>query len=204
MGYVCAFRGRRDSYQVPVALAEVESLDCFVTDHYFGPLERTLAGLLPARLSEKLRQRFDPGIPADRVRRLRLTAAAEAIARATGSPSIEIFERFDPRYGEAAALVARHRRSDLLIYSSYAWSAFNASYSHTPRKILFQFHPHYALEASILEADCLASAEAGITFAGGIEKVLDIASTAADGVATRPGDLPITSSALVASLAIAS
>jgi glycosyltransferase involved in cell wall biosynthesis len=158
---------------VPVALAEVESLDCFITDYYFGRLERILARLLPARLSEKLRRRFDPGIPADRVTRLRLTAAAEAIARAMGCPSSEIFDRFDPRYGEVAAVAARRRRSDLLIYSSYAWTAFNATYNYSPRKILFQFHPHYALEASILEADRLASAKVGIAFACGIESLGD-------------------------------
>ena len=31
MGFVCAFRGRRDSYQVPIALAEIGQLDAFVT-----------------------------------------------------------------------------------------------------------------------------------------------------------------------------
>src|SRR5437870_220784 len=30
--FVCAFRGRRDSYQVPLALAEGDLLDQFITD----------------------------------------------------------------------------------------------------------------------------------------------------------------------------
>jgi hypothetical protein len=32
--FVCAFRGRRDSYQMPLALAEVDLPDRFVTDAY--------------------------------------------------------------------------------------------------------------------------------------------------------------------------
>ena len=32
--YVCAFRGRRDNYQVPLTLAEAGQLDRFITDAY--------------------------------------------------------------------------------------------------------------------------------------------------------------------------
>jgi len=40
--YVCAFRGRRDSYQAPLALAEGGLLDQFITDAYALPWVRTL------------------------------------------------------------------------------------------------------------------------------------------------------------------
>jgi glycosyltransferase involved in cell wall biosynthesis len=177
MGYVCAFRGRRDSYQVPVALAEVGRLDCFITDYYCGLPERMLSMVLPQRLSESVRQRFDAALPENRVRRLRLTAAAELIARAAGRPATTIYERFDPRYGEVAASAALRRKSDLFMYSPYAWSAFNTRYAHRPRKLLFQFHPHNAIESALLSADRVASAREGIGFADGSETLSDAGAT---------------------------
>jgi glycosyltransferase involved in cell wall biosynthesis len=103
------------------------------------------------------------------VRRLRLTAVAEMLARAAGCPGAAIYEFFDPRYGKIAASEARRRRSDLFMYSPYAWSAFSARYTHTPRKVLFQFHPHHAVESAVLRVDRVASEQANIRFADGVE-----------------------------------
>lgn len=179
MGYVCTFRGRRDSYQVPVALAEAGQLDCFITDHYRGSLEAAISRLLPIRLSEKLSQRWDADIPLDRVQRLRIVAAAEEISRIAGRSASQIYELFDPMYGEAAARTARRFRSDLFMYSPHAWSAFRARYKHAPHKVLFQFHPHYELENAILAADGEGSTRAGIRFAG------DLENTGESGVLSR-------------------
>jgi len=41
----------------------------------------------------------------------------------------------------------------LFLYSPYAWEAFTTSYAHTPRKVLFQYHPVPDLEARILAND---------------------------------------------------
>jgi glycosyltransferase involved in cell wall biosynthesis len=171
VGYICAFRGRRDSYQVPVALAEAGRLDCFITDHYCGLPESVLSRILPRRLSESVRRRFDAALPSHLVRRLRLMAAAEIVAHAAGRPAAEIYERFDPHYGEIAAKEARRWKSDLFMYSPHAWSAFSARYVHTPRKVLFQFHPHHALESAVLKADCVARERAGIGFVGRLENL---------------------------------
>jgi glycosyltransferase involved in cell wall biosynthesis len=48
---------------------------------------------------------------------------------------------------------ARRGNSDLLIYSPYAWEPFTTRYRHTPRKVLFQFHPHPGMERRILLED---------------------------------------------------
>ena len=48
--YVCAFRGRRDSYQAPLALQEGGLLDQFITDVYELPWVRALARFAPSRL----------------------------------------------------------------------------------------------------------------------------------------------------------
>jgi glycosyltransferase involved in cell wall biosynthesis len=163
-GFVCAFRGRRDSYQVPIALAEMGRLDAFVTDHFCSEPLLRLAKVFPRRVAERLLSRYDRRVPQLSVFRLRATAFAEAFARATRMPPSRIYDRFDPRYGRAAARCARRSKSDLLVYSSYAWEAFTASYDHDPRKILFQFHPHIRSERAILAGDLARSAKLKISF----------------------------------------
>jgi glycosyltransferase involved in cell wall biosynthesis len=169
MGYVCAFRGRRDGYQVPIALAEAGQLDAFITDHFSGPMGQKIAPLLPPRLGERIVRRYDERIPQDNIKRLTGTALAEALWRFVKLPPMKLFERFDPSYGNAAARLARLRKSHLFLYSSYAWEAFNAEYSHNPKKILFQFHPHFEAENGILAEDIRASAALNIVFSGRME-----------------------------------
>jgi len=138
---------------VPLALAEVDGLDQFITDAYAGPLTEAVAGLLPTRLREKLRSRQEPGIPRERVKCLWTLTALEHLRHRLGySPSVT-FAKLDRQFSLAAAARARRTRSNLYLYSPYAWEAFTSHYTHEPRKILFQFHPHPALERRILVED---------------------------------------------------
>ena len=173
MGYVCAFRGRRDSYQVPVALAEAGKLDRFITDQYFGSLGRMLALILPDQSARALRARRAEGLPENLITQLWVTAAAEAAARKLKVPAAAIYDTFDPNYGKAAARVARRCKSDLLIYSSHAHEAFDYRFQHTPRKLLVQYHPHHRVEDAILESDRRASEKFGIAFRGQLESLPD-------------------------------
>jgi glycosyltransferase involved in cell wall biosynthesis len=169
MGFVCAFRGRRDSYQVPIALAEAGQLDCFITDYFSGDIELAVRRLLPQLVGEKLLSRHDALIPAGKVHRLLAYSVMENLALRMGVSPARIYARFDPLYGRATARLARQNRSDILAYSSYAWDAFRATYTHRPRKILFQYHPHFALENAILTEDLSVSAKLGVTFTGSTE-----------------------------------
>lgn len=162
--FVCAFRGRRDSYQVPVALAEIERLECFVTDHYYGVVEKTLSRILPRRIAEKASARFDECLPVERIRRLHSTALAEFLHRAIVGADHGLYARFDPNYGLAAALEAQRTKSDLFMYSPYAFPAFSAKYKHDPHKILFQYHPHWHTEATIISSDVNSNRRAGLRF----------------------------------------
>lgn len=152
-GYVCAFRGRRDYYQVPIALAESDELDQFITDAYLDPLTRTLLGFLPAKFEEKLRARTAPGIPEDRVTCLWGVSTLEYLGHRLGFAPSRTFAKLDRFFSRAAAARCRKMRSNLLLYSPYAWDAFTSRYSHTPRRILFQYHPHPDLERRILLRD---------------------------------------------------
>jgi glycosyltransferase involved in cell wall biosynthesis len=151
--YVCAFRGRRDSYQVPVALAESELLDSFITDAYAsGPVQLLSKGL-PARLREKIMLRRASGIPDGQVRCLWRSTLFERANLRLGKPESLIFARYDAEFSRVAAARARTNRSNLFLYSPYAWEAFTARYRHTPHRVLFQFHPHPELESRILAED---------------------------------------------------
>lgn len=151
--YVCAFRGRRDYYQAPLALAEAELLDSFITDVYAGGAVRALSKGLPARLRERVLLRRRSGIPETRVRCLWKSTIFERANFRLGKPESLIFARYDAEYSKVAAAHARKNRSNLFLYSPYAWEAFTAPYRHTPHKVLFQFHPHPDLESRILNED---------------------------------------------------
>ncbi len=154
--YVCAFPGTRDRYQVPLALAEADQLDVFITDLYATPPLRRLAPLLPGPVRAKLAGRHAPGLPAGAVQ-LHWSAALRRHAReALGRPAAQTWALVDVAFAEAAAAAARRHRSDLLLYAHYAWEALTADYAHDPRRVVFYFHPHPALERRVLAEDVAA------------------------------------------------
>jgi glycosyltransferase involved in cell wall biosynthesis len=151
--YVCAFRGRRDSYQVPLALAETGQLDQFITDLYRTDVLNRISLLLPERIQGRVSSRHQAGIPDDRVRCLWATTALEHARHFIGLSHRRTYALLDQRYSLAARDRARKTKTDLLLYSPYAWEAFTAHYSHAPRRVLFQFHPHSDFERRILTED---------------------------------------------------
>jgi len=166
--YVCAFRGRRDSYQAPLALAENELLDQFITDVYAVPWAKGLAKFSPPSVRTKLNSRSEPGIPMERVHCLWGTTMVEYLRHQLGCGRALTFNKLDHRFSQAAAKRAAQTRSHLFLYSSYAWEAFTASYSYMPRKVLFQYHPHPGLERRILAEDSVLHPGVGESFSGGV------------------------------------
>lgn len=164
--YVCAFRGRRDSYQVPLALAEAEILDLFITDAYARPWTRTLARFAPAAVRIKVSFRSEPGIPVDRVGCLWGTTVLEHLRHRLGCAPTITYNKLDRHFSRAAAKRAKQTRAHLFLYSSYAWEAFTARYLHTPHKVLFQYHPHPVLERRILAEDSAHHPGVGESFSG--------------------------------------
>jgi glycosyltransferase involved in cell wall biosynthesis len=151
--YVCAFRGRRDSYQAPLALAEGELLDRFITDAYLRSWLRTVISPIPEAFREKIESRYEAGIPAELVRCLWGTTALEHFRHRIGMSPASTFNKLDQHFSLAASRRAKETRAHLFMYSPYAWEAFTMRYTHTPRKVLFQYHPHADLEGRYLAAD---------------------------------------------------
>jgi glycosyltransferase involved in cell wall biosynthesis len=151
--YICTFRGRRDNYQIPVALAEAEILDEFITDFYASKFLKTLGKLLPQWWQQKINLRLHPNLPSDRIRCLWGTTVLENFRHILGFSRAATFDRFDRIFSRKAAARARSTKSHLLMYTPYAWEAFQTNYTHKPRKVLFQFHPHADTEFQLLTED---------------------------------------------------
>lgn len=151
--YVCAFRGRRDNYQVPLALAEKGFLDQFLTDFYAVNSLQQVAPILPTSWQSKLTFRWEHDIPIERVRCLWGTTLIEHTRHKIGFSRAATFSYLDQCFAHAAASRAQRTKSDLLLYTPYAWEAFVASYRHNPRKILFEYHPHPEFQTHLLTED---------------------------------------------------
>lgn len=156
MGIVTAAAGRRDGYQVPVALAEAGLLDAHVTDRYLpdsiAPLVGTIAKRTGIRPLEGLARSHHDQLPSQLVhcsRRLLLTKAAQRL-----KPSLR--QRWsddqDPISWSALRLAQRYD-SALLLYMGYAHHAFMAEKPASRKRGLVQYHPHIGESARILLAD---------------------------------------------------
>jgi glycosyltransferase involved in cell wall biosynthesis len=151
--YVCAFRGRRDYYQIPIALAERDALEQFITDIYAVEALQKLIPTLPASWQRKIGFRSAPLIPTEKVKCLWGTTLLEHTRHKLNFSPIATFSLLDQNFSKSAAFKAQATKSNLLMYEPYAWEAFQYSYNYTPRKVLFQFHPHITSEIALLTED---------------------------------------------------
>jgi glycosyltransferase involved in cell wall biosynthesis len=164
MNFVCAFRGRRDSYEVPLALAESGRLERFVTDFFQTRALSMATRAFPTRIRQKLLLRAKAGIPLEKVECMLGTTLLENLLIGVGRPPAATHVHFDATYSRVAESIARESKADLLLYSPYALPAFSASYEHNPLKVLFQYHPHAVLERSILGRDQALWRSEGLEF----------------------------------------
>ena len=151
--YVCAYRGRRDNYQVPLALAEAGLLDQFITDFYTSKSWQRFAPYLPEQWQAKLVFRQHPDLPSERVHCLWQETIQEHTRHRLGWSATKTYAVLDPIFSRQAAIRAQKTHSHLFLYTPYAWEAFRAPYRHTPYKVLFQFHPHSQFEDHLLTED---------------------------------------------------
>jgi glycosyltransferase involved in cell wall biosynthesis len=150
--FVTAFAGRRDAYQLPIALHEVGLLETFITDAYLPSFWSRAARLLPGFGNKAANRKCDALTDAS-VQSKWLLALLEVTARRCHVSAKRCWAMVDRGLSLAAAKRAAATRSHFLLYEPYAWEAFTARYSHDPLRILFHFHPHPHLEAEILAAD---------------------------------------------------
>lgn len=125
--FVCAFRGARDAYQLPLALEEGGMLTSLLTDVY-------ATGAL-------FKRRYAEGLPREKIKTLGAQALRERCAAWCWGSQMQ-WGRFDRAYARAAAEEAMRQRADLFLYHPYAYEAFRRAYAHGPRRFLFAFDPY--------------------------------------------------------------
>ncbi|QFZ92686.2 glycosyltransferase family 4 protein [Synechococcus elongatus] len=148
---VTAASGRRDNYQVPIALAEANLLERHITDQY---LPDALLPFIPAlgSLGHKLVRRHSGQLPSAQVycsRRLALKQATAALVPILRSR----FQSDQDPISWSALRLAKQHQSALLLYAGYAFKAFTAEPLTARWRGLIQYHPHIRDSAVILRND---------------------------------------------------
>lgn len=139
MQWVVAFKGSRDAYQVPLALAEAGKLETLVTDWY-SPFDarwfdRSIR-VLPAHIGASLKRRYRVGLPSAKVSSRPLELVRTKLDARSAS------DYGDNRLGALAGRMAARRGAGVLSYSYYGHAAFKARDTEHLPKVIFQVHPH--------------------------------------------------------------
>ena len=124
-------------------------LESFITDFYSKDFILGMARFLPCRLAESINGRHCDGIMNKNVRSQPGAFLASQIFKGSAQSRFFRGAKYARTLSLAAAKMAKARKSSLLLYSSYAYEAFLTSFSHTPKRVLFQYHPHYDYEREI-------------------------------------------------------
>lgn len=139
---IAFFVGSRDHYQLPVALAERDYLEAFITELYW-PFEHVRLGKLAHRaLPEPYRSlRHHPDLPSTRVKVDWRVLAAVALRHA--HPQWSMFRFTDRTLGKRARKLAAVTGAAIFSYSYYVHAAFEDRTPDRPRhRFMFQLHPH--------------------------------------------------------------
>lgn len=149
MKYIVVHAGRRDDYQVALALAEENVLKFLVTDFY-APYDSILIGnlikILPKSIQSKFLKRYKPGLSSTLVFISYRSIFYEILYILTRN--IKYSTRKDKALGNAAKKLSVKHGIPVLSMNTYAKYAFEGNKIHP--KVLFQFHPHTAFVKKIL------------------------------------------------------
>jgi glycosyltransferase involved in cell wall biosynthesis len=157
------FQGKRDYYQLPLALADEGALSRLYTDVYCPDQLARVIRRVPGRTSERLRGRRVDGLPS---RLVRSSVVAQAVAvtalRRLGRDAKDAFDKLEFDLGRKAGRdVSRHTNG--AIAYSYSWTGFLSGLDAGGRKpdptILFQVHPMPRQVRKILRRERLAHPE---------------------------------------------
>jgi glycosyltransferase involved in cell wall biosynthesis len=154
--YVIGFLGRRDAYQIPLALQEGGMLSGFVTGAYCKKWHVLLMQRLGISVERPFFHRTCKGLCDSRILSRWRFEFLQHMSRVAGDRSNRSWRWANRSVSYELARQARRSGSNLFAYEPYAWEAFNARYSHNPRKILFHFHIHPVFEREIISNDCSA------------------------------------------------
>jgi len=152
MKYIVVHAGRRDDYQVALALADSNSLKCLVTDFY-APFDTFIIGkvlrLLPTSIQPKLKKRYKEGLSSNLVTISFLSVFYEILYSFT--KDIKYSTLKDKALGNSAKKLSLKHNLPVLSMNTYAKYAFEGN--PVSPKVLFQFHPHTTFVKNILQEE---------------------------------------------------
>jgi len=135
---VVTHAGRRDSYQLALALDEGQLLESLITDFYWNPaVYSVLKTVLPHR---GVPERICPGLDSRRVYLAPKAVLADVAMKLIRGKDWHGYK--DAALGGAARRQAIQTNSALFSYSYYAHSAFRRADTELEYRFLFQLHPH--------------------------------------------------------------
>ncbi len=146
--FIVVHAGRRDDYQVALALSETDRLHCFVTDFY-APLDTWYGKLLikNRRVREILTKRYKKGVVSPKVKVSYQAVVYTLLYFLT--KNVRFSSLKDDALGRLANKISRRNNIPIISMNTYAGEAFN-NINIEPR-ILFQFHPHPLFVKTLLE-----------------------------------------------------
>ena len=137
---VVTHAGRRDSYQLALALSEGDLLDSLVTDFYWNPAVHSLVkAVLPHR---KVPERICDDLDFRLVHLAPKAVFADIAKKLARNRDKEWDVYKNAALGDAARRRAIETSSALFSYSYYAHSAFRRADAELAYRFLFQLHPH--------------------------------------------------------------
>ncbi|RTZ00894.1 glycosyltransferase [Flavobacterium sp. RSP49] len=152
MKYIVVHAGRRDDYQVALALAEENSLQFLVTDFY-TPFDTNFLGsilkFLPVSMQRKLAKRYKMGLSSNLVRISYLSMFYEVVFLFSKSSKYSALK--DKALGNLAKRLSVQYQMPILSMNTYAKYAFQNN--PVSPKVLFQFHPHTTFVKNILNEE---------------------------------------------------
>jgi glycosyltransferase involved in cell wall biosynthesis len=147
---VVVHAGRRDNYQVALALQEAGLLEKLVTDVYLPGEKEVVQRLFSAvNKSEVLRLRYMKGLPSDKVSLSLKSIWLEGRLKIAKDNGLSAYK--DAVLGSKARKLAENTDSALLSYSTYAKEAFQTNV--VKNRFLFQLHPHPLFVQNILKEE---------------------------------------------------
>ena len=167
--FICAFKGRRDDYQVALALQEAGLLESLLTDIYWKDDHHILAKVAPRAIAAAWQSRHKDGLDPNRIADAPYLFFLERILSYARVAPVAVMDMLDTVLARRTGAAAARTGANLFCYSAYAPSAFRREYRHPARKIVFQYHPHWRTEVDVLARDQQIWAARGVTFTGSSE-----------------------------------
>ena len=135
---VVTHAGRRDSYQLALALDEGHLLEALITDFYWNPaVHSVLKTVFPHR---GVPERICSGLDSQHVRMSPQAVMADVASKLLKGRDFHSYK--DAALGTAARRRAVAAHSALFSYSYYAHAAFRRNDAELAYRFLFQLHPH--------------------------------------------------------------